>query len=41
VVVRVYLARGAYDGFGAGSQDGGFDVLGANGFEKLTADPGR
>jgi hypothetical protein len=38
--VRVYLARGAYNGFNSGSQDGGFDVIGANGFQKLAA-PGR
>jgi len=33
--VRVYLARNAYDGFGEDNQDGGFNVIGANGFEKL------
>jgi len=31
---RIYLARNAYDGFGE-TRDGGFNVLGANGFEKL------
>ncbi len=37
--VRVYLSRNAYDGFGDNS-DGGFNVIGANGFEsrQLTAD---
>ncbi len=30
---RVYLARNAYDGFGD-TRDGGFNVVGANGFEK-------
>jgi hypothetical protein len=32
--LRIYLARNAYDGFGA-TNDGGFNVIGANGFEKL------
>jgi hypothetical protein len=32
--LRVYLARNAYDGFGQ-TRDGGFNVIGANGFEKL------
>lgn len=32
--LRIYLARRAYDGFGE-TQDGGFNVLGANGFERL------
>jgi hypothetical protein len=32
--LRVYLARNAYDGFGD-NKDGGFNVIGANGFEKL------
>jgi hypothetical protein len=31
--VRAYLARDAYDGFGK-SDDGGFNVIGANGFAK-------
>lgn len=31
--VRVYLAKDAYDGFGK-SADGGFNVIGANGFAK-------
>jgi hypothetical protein len=39
--VRVYLARNAYDGFSSGNKDGGFNVIGANGFEKLKADPGK
>lgn len=32
--IRVYLARNAYDGFGQ-TKDGGFNVIGANGFEAL------
>lgn len=34
-VIRVYLARKAYDGFTYENNDGGFNVIGANGFEKL------
>ena len=34
--IRAYLARNAYDGFGE-TKDGGFNVIGANGFEKLKA----
>lgn len=37
-IIRVYLARNAYNGFGH-SQDGGFDVIGANGFEILKPAP--
>lgn len=33
--LRVYLARNAYDGFSFDNKDGGFNVIGANGFEKL------
>jgi hypothetical protein len=33
-ILRIYLARNAYNGFGT-TNDGGFDVIGANGFEKL------
>lgn len=33
--IRVYLARNAYDGFGD-TKDGGFNVIGANGFEEWT-----
>jgi hypothetical protein len=32
--LRIYLAQNAYDGFGT-TNDGGFNVIGANGFEKL------
>jgi len=32
--LRIYLARNAYDGFSV-TADGGFNVIGANGFEKL------
>jgi hypothetical protein len=35
--LRIYLARNAYDGFSTNNTDGGFNVIGANGFEKLTA----
>ena len=31
--LRVYLARNAYDGFTLENKDGGFNVIGANGFE--------
>jgi hypothetical protein len=33
--VRVYLARNAYDGFTFDNKDGGFNVIGGNGFEPL------
>jgi hypothetical protein len=33
--VRVYLARNAYDGFTTDNHDGGFNVIGGNGFEPL------
>jgi hypothetical protein len=33
--LRIYLAKNAYDGFSNENTDGGFNVLGANGFEKL------
>ncbi len=39
--VRVYLARNAYDGFDHDNKDGGFNVIGANGFEKLQPEPER
>ena len=32
--IRVYVARNAYDGFG-NTNDGGFNVIGANGFEAV------
>ena len=32
--IRVYLAKNAYDGFG-NTNDGGFNVIGANGFENM------
>jgi hypothetical protein len=32
--LRIYMARDAYDGFGT-TNDGGFNVIGANGFERL------
>lgn len=35
--VRVYLARNSYDGFTDENKDGGFNVIGTNGFEKLPA----
>jgi hypothetical protein len=33
--LRIYLAQNAYDGFGSGNNDDGFNVIGANGFERL------
>jgi hypothetical protein len=39
--LRVYLAKNAYDGFSTTNQDGGFNVIGANGFERLAALSGR
>ncbi len=36
--LRIYLARNAYDGFDPKNQDGGFNVIGANGFERISAD---
>lgn len=38
--LRIYTSRNAYDGFGTAT-DGGFNVLGANGFEKLPTVPGK
>jgi hypothetical protein len=38
--IRAYLARNGYDGFGE-TKDGGFNVLGANGFEKLKPTTGK
>lgn len=32
---RMYLVRNGYDGFTYDNTDGGFNVIGANGFEKL------
>jgi hypothetical protein len=37
----VYLARNAHDGFDPDNKDGGFNVIGANGFEKLAPPPGK
>ena len=37
--LRIYLARNAYDGFQTDNEDGGFNVIGANGFERLKAKP--
>lgn len=34
--VRAYLARNAYDGFGSERHDGGYEVIGVNGFQILT-----
>ena len=33
--LRIYLARNAYDGFSKDNNDGGYNVIGANGFERL------
>jgi hypothetical protein len=38
--IRVYLARNAYDGFGH-TNDGGFNVIGANGFEAVKSAAGK
>jgi len=32
---RIYLARNAYDGFDPKNADGGYNVIGANGFESI------
>jgi hypothetical protein len=32
--LRIYLAQNAYDGFTKENSDGGFNVIGANGFER-------
>lgn len=34
--VRAYLARNAYDGFGTERHDGGYEVIGVNGFQVMT-----
>jgi hypothetical protein len=39
--LRVYLARNAYDGFSPENHDGGYNVIGANGFEKLAESSGK
>ncbi len=33
--LRIYLARNARDGFTKDNRDGGYNVVGANGFERL------
>jgi hypothetical protein len=38
--LRIYLARNAYDGFGE-TKDGGFNVIGANGFEPIKSAAGK
>jgi hypothetical protein len=38
--IRVYVARNAYDGFG-NTSDGGFNVIGANGFEAVKPTSGK
>ena len=40
-VVRVYLARKSYDGFTDENEDGGLNVIGTNGFEKLPSKTGK
>lgn len=35
--IRVFLAQNAYDGFGTNQNDGGFHVIGPNGFEVIKA----
>lgn len=37
--LRIYLARNAYDGFRSDNDDGGYNVIGANGFERLKPKP--
>jgi hypothetical protein len=40
--LRVFLARNAYDGFTEDNRDGGFNVIGANGFQPFgTAAPAK
>jgi hypothetical protein len=39
--VRVHLARDAYDGFTDANRDGGFNVIGANGFAPPPPAPGK
>jgi len=38
--LRIYLSRYTYDGFGP-NLDGGFNVIGGNGFEKLPVEQSR
>jgi hypothetical protein len=35
--LRIYLARNAYDGFTYANHDGGYNVIGANGFEPIAS----
>ena len=37
-VMRIHLAQNSYDGFTHENKDGGFNVIGANGFEKIAGD---
>ncbi len=39
--LRVYLARNAYDGFTRDNKDGGFNVIGANGFAEWKPTPSK
>jgi hypothetical protein len=39
--LRVYLARNAYDGFSMDNKDGGFNVIGANGFQTFKRASGK
>ena len=39
--IRVYLSRNGYDGFSLDNKDGGYNVIGANGFEKLKPAPDK
>jgi hypothetical protein len=39
--LRIYLARNSYDGFSHQNHDGGFNVIGANGFQKLAGSSPR
>jgi hypothetical protein len=39
--LRIYLARNSYDGFTVDNKDGGFNVIGPNGFEQLLPATGK
>lgn len=39
--VRVYLAKNAYDGFSTNNEDGGFNVIGREGWEPLKSRPAK
>lgn len=39
--LRIHLARNAHDGFTDENDDGGLNVIGANGFERLAEPEGK